>query len=429
MKDKLLKHSFRISLLCLICFLSVTSESKPLSQINSQQKNPDNLTITSSADNNILIQKEKEKNLDIVLSKLVKVEEELASIKQNIKEQEFKVKDAEARTSINFASLIVMWSGFILTAFTIVIGIASFFGFRELKRIRTQYEVATKLKSQFDDHLKSVKKVEKTIEEQLKGLTLKFENESQILIEASYNYSEGSVAYKRGDNIKAIEYFSRVLKLQPFNAKVYCRIGRSYTNLGETEKAIDHFNKAISIEPNNAEAFWGLATSYRYMDIDKAIFHAQKATATDPSNFEAFDYLGLLFRDKEKINESIIAHEKAKNIKQRPETNFFLSLLYAYQKDFDRAKLMIITANLELREEQDRDRIRPLWATLIKWAKLILEDNYTEAFIFAKELAIQSTTPRMAQAVLEHITFLLKSVEKAEYITSYTKLFKLKKEE
>jgi tetratricopeptide (TPR) repeat protein len=351
------------------------------------------------------------------------LEEQIATLQKELKEQQSRFLDNQANSAMNYANLIVQWSGFFLTAFTIVLAIASFFGFREYQNIREQYQEVEKIRKQFEEHSQNVEDIEKKIEKQLKELSSKFERESQSFIEASYNFSEGNAAYKKGDNEKAIEYFMRVIETQPLNAHVYCRIGRTYTNLGETQKASESFYKALSIDEKYAEALLGLSTIYRYIDPDKALEYARRATEEDPQNDETFNYLGLLYRDKLRIDDAIIAHEKARRLRENPQTDFFLALLYAHQKDYERAKLMILSANVGLRKEQARGRIRLLWVNLIKWAKLIFEENYDEALDTAKGLLAYVTTPRIAQVTYGSVTFLLTALSKDDLITAYTNLF------
>jgi len=368
---------------------------------------------------------------DLIAENLVKINEQLSELKKEINEvrgQSYQRLIDQVNSSTASSNLVIQWSGFILTLFAVVVSIIGFLGFREYRSIRNRYKEAEheveKLKELFLEHVKSIEGLEKNFEEKLDRTLTKLESESQTFIEASYNFSVATAAYKEGDNEKAIEYFMRVLKLQPLNTRVLCRIGRAHTNLGDNSKAIEYFQKALSIEQNNAEAYRGLSTSLRYTDIDKAIENAKQAVQLDTQDFESYDYLGLLLRDNQQYQEAIEAHEQARQIQERPETDFFLSLLYAQQKDLDRAKLMIQSANIGLRENEVRDRIRPLWALLIRCAKHILEDNHKEAMSLAEEMHQYTSTERVTRAVLSHLKFLLEAVGNNQLVQEYTKVLK-----
>src|SRR5205807_5744631 len=84
-----------------------------------------------------------------------------------------------------------------------------------------------------------------TFEEQLKQLAKLFEDESQKFMEAAYRFSQGTSAYRIGDNIHAIEHYSEALKLQPKNVRTLERLGRAYSNLDKMDKAIEYLEEAL----------------------------------------------------------------------------------------------------------------------------------------------------------------------------------------
>jgi tetratricopeptide (TPR) repeat protein len=317
---------------------------------------------------------------------------------------------ARADSAVNFANNVIQWSAVLLTSLGILMAVVGFLGLKEIRSIRARAHEVNSLKEQFVSHLQHVQQLETEIAEKFRTIADDFAKDSQLFIEASYNYNTATAAYDQGENQKAIEYYGRAVALQPNNTRLYSRIGRAYTNLGNTDAAIASFNKVIAADPHNAEALRGLATAYRYQDLDRALAYAQEAAAADPRDSESLDYLGLLFRDKLRIGDAIDSHLKARAIKQRPETDFFLGLLYAHEGDLDRSLLMMHSAYISLRDAQASDKIKPLWAGIIRCGKALVEGNEELAIQRASEVLPFVTTARTAEAVISHLRFLLGSL-------------------
>ena len=340
---------------------------------------------------------------------------EFSSLKNEQQQQVLSRADA----TIAFANNVIQWSAVFLTAFAIMLALAGFFGLREIQAIRKRSHEIESLKEQFLSHLHNVEQLETRIATQLRDLADNFTRESQTFIEASYNFNTATQAYNEGDNQKAIEYYKRALALQPLNTRLFSRIGRAYTNLGDVKAAMESFQRVLAAEPNTAEALRGMATAYRYIDLDKSIDYARRASEADANDYESLDYLGLLYRDNMQIDSAIDAHQRARKIRPRPETDFFLSLLYAQKKDLERAKLMMQSANVALRDAQAHDRVRPLWAAVLRCGKAILEERRQETTDTAQEVRRYVTTARIAEAVLSHFTFFFSALERRGDLTAF----------
>jgi tetratricopeptide (TPR) repeat protein len=338
------------------------------------------------------------------------LKQEISSLKN---EQQQRVLD-RANSTVDFANNVIQWSALFLTAFAIIFALAGFLGLREVQSIRRRSHEIEGLKDQFVTHLHNVEQLEIRIETHLRELSDKFARDSQTFIEASYFFNTATLAYKEGDNQKAIEYYGRALDLQPSNTRLFCRIGRSYTNLGDFQAAIDAFGKVLTKEPQNTEALRGMAAAYRYTDLDSSIEFARRATDADPNDYESLDYLGLLYRDRMQIDQAIEAHQRSSKLHPRPETDFFLSLLFVKKKDIERAKLMMQSANVGLRDAQAADRVRPLWAAVLRCGKSILENRPEDLQHSLAEVHDYVTTVRAAESVLSHFKFLFDALERQD---------------
>jgi tetratricopeptide (TPR) repeat protein len=381
----------------------------------------------------------------------------------------------EAQNDISIANTIIYWITLIFAVMvgviTVAAAIASFLGIREFRDLFKNYQqvkadyqqVRTditleiqqlnthmtqmttqekQVKNQLEQLAQHFKSELQTIENEFKQFTDRFKDQSQrvesrfqqltkyteiqSIMEASYNYGVANDAYDIGDNDRAIRYYLRVLELQPSNTKIMERLSRAYSNLDEKAIAIKYLNQALDIDPQNVPALRGLALIYRYTDWEKANNYLEDCLKVNPLDYEAWDFLGLFYRDQERFDDAIIAHERAFSIQQRPETEFYLSILYARKGEKAHAKLFALAAYEDtLKSEQDQ-RIRPVWKILIHSAVPIMDANKEEASKLIYELKKYITTKRVFDAITNHLRFLLTFTGHEEWIPEFMDIVKLK---
>jgi len=98
----------------------------------------------------------------------------------------------------------------------------------------------------------------------------------------------GMVARSRGDYVKAVECFRRVLTVWPADPFLHTEFGFSLVSIGELDEAARHFRHACSLAPDSAPAWFGLGEAlWRQARGDQAIAALQRALVLDPSNCEA----------------------------------------------------------------------------------------------------------------------------------------------
>ncbi len=366
----------------------------------------------------------------------------------------------EAQNNVSIAAIVIYWSQYELAGVGLVFAAIGFLGLREFShfvRLRKESELRLKtvsdLEQQVEKQLEQLTnrsasesqrlndqitqiaalpvEEEQKFEQRLEQFSKQFESESQnfmqTFMEASYNFNVATDAYRIGNNERAIEYFLLVLNSQPKNTLVMERLGRAYSNLNNMNKAIDYLeNKALAIDPSFVPALRSLALCYRYSDRDKAIDYFQRALKIDPSDYETWDFLGLLYRDNQLIDEAISAHKHALDLKRRPETQFYLSILYAIKGDEEGAKAMSLNARYDLKQKEHKERIRPVWQILICAGVPIIEGNVDEAYQLVESLSSYITTQRICDAITGHLKFLLKARDHEEWIPKFTNIVKVK---
>ncbi|SRR6266566_302029 len=356
----------------------------------------------------------------------------------------------EGQNDITIANAVVTYTGVFVGIVTIAVAITVFFGISEVFKIRvlrTGLEAdiretnnkADEVKSELERQLTVVNQHTTSIEDQLRQLDKRTENEIQKFIEASYFFSEGSKKYREGDNQHAIEFYLRALNLQPRNPSILERLGRAYSNLNDSDNAIQYLRRAFEIDPESEPILRSLALHYRYLEKEKAIDYLQSILQKNSSAYEALDFLGLCYRDQlvkdeglikdqDLIDKAIEAHEKALAIKKRPETDFYLGILLFYSPKGDkiRAKELLLSAYQGTLEQEHDLRIRSVWKILIHAGVPIVEGNKEEALVLIKDLTPFVTTQRIRDGVKTHLLFLLEGTDHHEWIPEFMGLVQLK---
>lgn len=327
-----------------------------------------------------------------------------------------------ANDTITAAGVFAAVVGVISALITILAGIATGFGIVEVSRIR-------RFRKRFNEKLKQM-------DEKLKQLDKRIDTENQKYVEAAYYYSEGTKAYRVGDNKHAIENYGAALKILPESPRILERIGRAYSNLDENEKAYDYLKRALNPDPDFEQALRSLALYYRYFNKQEAIKLLKKILEKNPSAYESWDFLGLcyrdqlqqgelLFKDQEIINSAIDCHEKALKIQKRPETEFYLGILlyFSPEGDKNRAKELLISASKRVEEQEHDMRIRDVWKNLILVGLPIVEDNQNEALQkIASMIQYNSSykpSRRIYVGVEAHLRFLLEGTGHSDWIKEF----------
>ncbi|TFF87859.1 MAG: tetratricopeptide repeat protein, partial [Promethearchaeota archaeon] len=70
------------------------------------------------------------------------------------------------------------------------------------------------------------------------------------------------MSYSNANYIKAIEYATEILQIDPDNVEAYSIIGNCYILLGQLKKAIKHIEKALELKPGNQQNLNNLASLY-----------------------------------------------------------------------------------------------------------------------------------------------------------------------
>ncbi len=115
----------------------------------------------------------------------------------------------------------------------------------------------------------------------------------------------GSIESAKGDYIKAIECYKRVIEMEKpgYLGASYNNMGQVYVSLKQYEKSIECFERAI--ENHSTHGHSGLGYAYLIIgDLDKAEYVLLKAIRMRQSNTEPFKNLAITYLHQEKFKEA-----------------------------------------------------------------------------------------------------------------------------
>jgi len=93
---------------------------------------------------------------------------------------------------------------------------------------------------------------------------------------------------------KAIELFSKALKMEPHNPDAHLLRGAVYVEIDELDLALNDYNKSLEYNPENVGLFFDKASVlFDLGEYDKAILCYEKFLETEPHDVEALYFNGM----------------------------------------------------------------------------------------------------------------------------------------
>jgi eukaryotic-like serine/threonine-protein kinase len=111
---------------------------------------------------------------------------------------------------------------------------------------------------------------------------------------------------------KAINMYTKILRLNPKDVQAYLQIASSYYLKGDYTEAISFYETALELEPNQPFALWGIGNVYYDMnEFNKAIEYYKKTLIFNPEDRTSLISLGTTYQAIESYDEAIYSHAKA----------------------------------------------------------------------------------------------------------------------
>tara|TARA_E500000331_G_scaffold211172_1_gene202428 strand:+ start:115 stop:2655 length:2541 start_codon:yes stop_codon:yes gene_type:complete len=146
--------------------------------------------------------------------------------------------------------------------------------------------------------------------------------------EIDYNeiayYSLGLIKESQGLDYQAIEFFEKVLEINPKSYDACIGIANNSLSINEIDYAIDLYNKAIQIDGKKAIAYSGRGNAKSQLDdFEGAISDYSKAIEIDPSLLVPYFNRGNLKSDIDDNEGAISDYSKAIEIDSNHENSYF----------------------------------------------------------------------------------------------------------
>lgn len=319
---------------------------------------------------------------------------------------------------LDLAFLVISWSGFALAFLTIVAGILSFMGFKEIKDLQKGRDDVKELQEKYHEEVNKIENLELVGKKQIEVLEKRFEDEAQSIMYATHFYSMGLEAYKMAKYRDAIQYLKNSIKYFQKNTDAICLIGRAYSFIGQGDISIEYYQQALEIDDNCAAAFRGLSALNRYKNPIMALDYAKKAVDNKPDDPEILNYYGQLLRDNNKISDAMEVYLSSYSIKKFPDTCFFLSVLYLAEHSYGRACKFIQEAIDGYNNEDEFGVSKPVWKEMAIWvqilAKISQSNRFDDALKQLGKVKARIDTDKTKYVVMGHIEFVLRSIKKEE---------------
>ncbi|MBF0195473.1 MAG: tetratricopeptide repeat protein [Magnetococcales bacterium] len=144
---------------------------------------------------------------------------------------------------------------------------------------------------------------------------------------------KGVNLYQAGKLDEAIQWYEKVLEIQPNNINALCNIGAVLQNQGKLNEAIKKYKKSIAINPDFVGGYNNLAFALQQQEkFDEAIIHYQKAILLEPSYAAAHYNLANTLKDQNRLDEAVISYKRAITIEpEHFEAYRNLGLVYSMQ--------------------------------------------------------------------------------------------------
>ena len=121
----------------------------------------------------------------------------------------------------------------------------------------------------------------------------------------------GNYYSMKGEREKAIQSFSRALKLDPNYSPAWTLLGHEYVDSCNPKAAIEVYRKAVDFNDKDYRAWYGLGQAYDLLSLPHySIYYHQKAIALRPNDGRMWNALSGSLEAVGKIEEAITCLKK-----------------------------------------------------------------------------------------------------------------------
>ena len=129
-------------------------------------------------------------------------------------------------------------------------------------------------------------------------------------VETLYNTANNFYDNQKYD--EALQYFDKVLDIDPSNVNALNNKGLALDHLQRYDEALQYFDKALTIDPSSFSALNNKGTALDHLQrYDEALQYFDKALTIDPSSVNALNNKGTALDHLKRYNEALQFYDKA----------------------------------------------------------------------------------------------------------------------
>jgi tetratricopeptide (TPR) repeat protein len=108
---------------------------------------------------------------------------------------------------------------------------------------------------------------------------------------------------RKADQAKSLDYYNKVLQVDPNNATLHNNLGNLYAEMGKSAEAAAEFKKAAEMDPAHASGYYYNlgAIMVNKGQMDEASEALKKSTDIDPTNANAWYWYGMALMGKAQV--------------------------------------------------------------------------------------------------------------------------------
>lgn len=354
---------------------------------------------------------------------------ELNALRQNLQTQNEKTKLLLEESIRNFelASKIIDWSAMFFATLVVVLGIAGWIGARRFNKIDESAKEMANLLKEMKDELLEMQRLKDENQKSIDELKIKFEKERREVIEIIYFLNQGEDAYEKGEMERAIEIYTKIIRLKPDSAQAHYMLGNAYSANGDHLNAIEHLKKSVELRPDYYEAFNNLGrTLRRYGDFELSIKYLEKSLEINPKFTASAINLGHAYLRKGELTKAISWYQKSIDISPNdPLPHLSLAMIAYQQGEIEKAVGLCKIARIHIERRESEGKLRHWDVYHLAEISLVLNKVEDAESYYKKAFAMNSAKETL-RAMKYYLDLLKASPVPPLNIDKFVKIFEEK---
>ncbi|KAG8231925.1 hypothetical protein J437_LFUL011394 [Ladona fulva] len=125
----------------------------------------------------------------------------------------------------------------------------------------------------------------------------------------------GNLYSLRAEHQKAVLYFTRALKLNPYFLSAWTLMGHEFMEMKNTNAAIRSYRQAIEVNRRDYRAWYGLGQTYEILKMPAyCLYYYHRAQALKPMDSRMLVALGETYEKLERMQQALGCYKKARGV-------------------------------------------------------------------------------------------------------------------